>query len=188
MIYPGLWRALRRGPYSTPLPLSPDSAPGAPESPRRQAAGREPLGRPYARSLAIRHVDAGSSNGCESEILMLASAAYDLTRLGIVFTASPRHADLLLVTGVVTEKMVPYVREAYDAMPEPKRVIAVGGCAAGGGPFAGLPGVRGSLEGVVPVDLRVLGCPPPPRDILAAILVAAGRDLASAPIAAAPRP
>jgi Ni,Fe-hydrogenase III small subunit len=181
MFFPGFLRALRRGPATTPFPFAPDpTLPDAVASPPASAAtspAPAPTARPLAYSLAIRHVDAGSCNGCESELAMLASCAYDLSRLGFTFTPSPRHADLLLVTGVVTEAMVPYLRQTYEAMPEPRRVVAVGGCPLGRSPFFGQPGVRGSLDGVVPVDVYVDGCPPPPRDVLSGILAAVGRRL-----------
>ena len=178
MIYPGFWRSLRRGPATTRYPFALDPAL---EGPRNEApvTGATGPGRdaapPLRYSLAIRHVDAGSCNGCESEISMLASCVYDLSRLGFKFTPSPRHADLLLVTGVITEAMVPYVRQTYETMPAPKRVVAVGGCALGQSPFMGMPGVRGSLDGVIPVDVHVPGCPPKPKAILDGILAAIGR-------------
>lgn len=185
MIYPGFLRALRKGPATTAYPFAADPALGAEGRSSRMVAIRPPAqgegaAWPLRTSLAIRHLDAGSSNGCESEIAMLASCVYDLTRLGFVFTPSPRHADLLLITGVVTEAMVPIVRQTYEAMASPKRVVAVGGCALGDSPFIGQPGVRGSLEGVVPVDARVPGCPPSPRAILDGILRAVGRPLGGA--------
>lgn len=125
----------------------------------------------FARSLAVRHVDGGSSNGCESELSLLGSPVYDWSRFGFGFTPSPRHADLLLVTGVITEAMVPHIKATYDAMPEPKLVVAVGGCAGGeAGYFHGMPGVLGDLAEVVPVAARIPGCPPSPNDILAGLL------------------
>lgn len=175
MIYPGFLRALRRGPATTRYPFGDDPGAGPAPTPAPVSATGTVLASPLRLSLAIRHVDAGSCNGCESEIAMLASCVYDLTRLGFVFTPSPRHADLLLVTGVVTEAMVPVLRQTYEAMPAPKRVVAVGGCALGDSLFALQPGVRGTLEGVVPVDVRVPGCPPTPRAILDGILQAVGR-------------
>jgi Ni,Fe-hydrogenase III small subunit len=127
--------------------------------------------RQFGRSLAVRHVDGGSSNGCESELSLLGSPVYDWSRFGFGFTPSPRHADLLLVTGIITEAMVPHIRETYDAMPEPKLVVAIGGCAGGEQDyFAGMPGVIGDLGKVVPVAARVFGCPPSPNDILATLL------------------
>jgi Ni,Fe-hydrogenase III small subunit len=168
LIYPGFLRAILGGPKARGLEADVSAAPAG-----ETAASAGPL----RLSLAIRHLDAGSCNGCESEIAMLASCVYDLTRLGFIFTPSPRHADLLLITGVVTEPMVSVVRATYEAMPAPKRVVAVGGCALGDSVFARQPGVRGSLEGVVPVDARVPGCPPTPDAVLAGILGAVGRTL-----------
>ena len=129
----------------------------------------------FRHSLTLRQLDGGSCNGCEAEIQLLASPVYDLSRFGFTLSPSPRHADLLLVTGVITEAMVPYVRQTYETMPAPKRVVAVGGCALGQSPFMGMPGVRGSLDGVIPVDVHVPGCPPKPKAILDGILAAIGR-------------
>ena len=136
--------------------------------------------RLFARSLAIRHLDAGSCNGCESEIGLLASPVYDLSRFGFSFTPSPRHADLLLITGVVTEAMVPLIRATYDAIPNPKLVVAAGSCAADGCVFRGAPGVVGNLEDIVPVDAFIPGCPPSPDDILDGLLSLVGRGAAKA--------
>lgn len=130
----------------------------------------------FRRSLAIRHIDTGSCNGCESEIALLATPAYDFSRFGFSFTPSPRHADLLLVTGVVTEAMVPVLRATYDAMPEPKIVVAAGACAIDGCVFRGAPGVVGDLSKVLPVAAKVPGCPPSPDDLLQALLLVTGRQ------------
>lgn len=127
---------------------------------------RETLGR----SLAIRMVDAGSCNGCEMEINALSNPFYDLERFGLHFVASPRHADVLMVTGPVTRNMSEALRRTYDAMPAPKWVIAVGGCAKGGGCFAGSYAIAGGVAEVVPVDVHVPGCPPQPLEILKALL------------------
>ncbi len=118
------------------------------------------------RSLAIRHVDAGSCNGCEMELHALSNPLYDLERFGLRFVASPRHADVLTVTGPVTRNMAEALRRTYDAMPNPKWVIAVGDCARGGGCFAGSYAVAGGVEAVLPVDLHIPGCPPEPIDLL----------------------
>jgi membrane-bound hydrogenase subunit mbhJ len=134
----------------------------------------------FRRSLAVRHVDTGSCNGCESELTLLGSPAYDFSRFGFSFTPSPRHADALLVTGVVTEAMVPALQAAYDAMPAPKVVVAVGQCALDGHLFRGSPGVIGDLGRVLPVAARVPGCPPSPNDILATLLRLVGREVPSA--------
>jgi len=118
------------------------------------------------RSLAIRLVDAGSCNGCELEIHALNNPYYDLERFGIHFVASPRHADLLLVTGPVTRNMHEALQRTYDAMPNPKWVIGVGDCALDGGCFAGSYAVAGGAGDVVPVDLYIPGCPPTPTRLL----------------------
>lgn len=127
------------------------------------------------RALAIREVDAGSCNGCEVEISGLTSPVYDSERFGIHFVASPRHADLLLVTGPVTRNMEVPLRKAYDATPEPKLVVAVGDCARTCGVFKGSYALAGSVDQVIPVDVFVDGCPPEPADILRGILAALQR-------------
>ena len=132
----------------------------------------ERVRRLFGRSLHIRQVDAGSCNGCELEIAGLNSPYYDLERFGLHFVASPRHADCLLVTGPVTRNMAGPLKRTYDATPYPKIVIAVGDCAKDCGIFAGAYGVLGPVSAVIPVDVRVPGCPPSPRAILAGILMA----------------
>jgi len=122
------------------------------------------------RSLAVRQVDAGSCNGCELEIHALSNAYYDLERFGIRFVASPRHADVLLVTGPVTHNMREALERTYTATPAPKWVVAVGGCARDGGCFAGSYAVTGGVSAVVPVDLHIPGCPPRPIEILRGLL------------------
>ena len=122
------------------------------------------------RSLAIREVDAGSCNGCELEIHALNNAFYDLERFGIRFVASPRHADVLLVTGPVTRNMQEALARTYAATPDPKWVVAVGDCAFDGGIFAESYAVTGGVSAVVPVDLHVRGCPPSPRQLLEGLL------------------
>jgi Ni,Fe-hydrogenase III small subunit len=129
----------------------------------------------FGRALAIREVDAGSCNGCEIEISGLTSPVYDLERFGLHFVASPRHADLLLVTGPVTRNMEVPLRKTYEATPDPKLVVAVGDCADHCGVFAGSYAIVGGVEKVIPVDVFVGGCPPPPADILCGILTALGR-------------
>ena len=131
-----------------------------------EKAARKRLGR----SLAIRQVDAGSCNGCELEIHALNNAYYDLERFGIRFVASPRHADVLLVTGPVTHNMREALERTYAATPAPKWVVAVGGCARDGGCFAGSYAVTGGVSNVVPVDLHIPGCPPRPVEILRGLL------------------
>ena len=122
--------------------------------------------RRLGRSLSIREVDAGSCNGCELEIHALNSAFYDLERFGLHFVASPRHADVLMVTGPVTKNMREALLRTYDATPDPKWVIAIGDCAVDGGLFAASYAVAGGVNAVVPVDLHIRGCPPQPADIL----------------------
>jgi Ni,Fe-hydrogenase III small subunit len=131
--------------------------------------------RLLGRALAIREVDAGSCNGCEIEISGLTSPVYDCERFGIHFVASPRHADLLLVTGPVTRNMEIPLRKTYEATPDPKLVVAVGDCARSCGVFRGSYAVVGSVDRVVPVDVFVAGCPPEPADILRGILAALDR-------------
>jgi Ni,Fe-hydrogenase III small subunit/formate hydrogenlyase subunit 6/NADH:ubiquinone oxidoreductase subunit I len=127
------------------------------------------------RSLHVRQVDAGSCNGCELEIAATANPVFDLERFGIQFVASPRHADLLLVTGPVTRNMEIALRRTLEATPEPRVVVAVGACGATGGIFGeGTYASIGGVDRVVPVDVYVPGCPPPPRAILAGLLVAMG--------------
>src|SRR6266852_834999 len=120
----------------------------------------------FGRSLAIREVDAGSCNGCELEIHALNNPVYDVERFGIRFVASPRHADVLLVTGPVTWNMHEALLRTYNATPSPKWVVALGDCAANCGVFAGSAAVVGPLAEILPVDLHIRGCPPPPLDIV----------------------
>jgi Ni,Fe-hydrogenase III small subunit len=129
------------------------------------------------RSLALRHVDAGSCNGCEHELTLVSSPYYDLQRFGLGLVASPRHADVLLVTGPVTTRMRGPLLTAYAAMPEPRRVAALGDCALGCN-LLGLPAeAAGSVAEVLPVDLVIPGCPPAPDAIAAALLgLIAGAD------------
>jgi len=126
--------------------------------------------RRLGRSLSIREVDAGSCNGCELEIHALNNAYYDVERFGLRFVASPRHADVLLVTGPVTKNMREALQRTYDAVPGPKWVVALGDCARDGGCFAGSYAVVGGVAAVIPVDLHIPGCPPPPLDILRGLL------------------
>ena len=126
--------------------------------------------RRLGRSLSIRQVDAGSCNGCELEIHALNNAFYDLERYGLRFVASPRHADVLMVTGPVTKNMREALERTYNAAPDPKWVVAVGDCAAGGGVFAGSYACVGRLADVIPVDLHVPGCPPSPKALLGGLL------------------
>ena len=135
--------------------------------------------RLLGRALAIRQVDAGSCNGCELEIAALTSPIYDLERYGMHVVASPRHADLLLVTGPVTHNMRVPLRKTYEATPDPKLVVAVGECARTCGVFAGSYAIAGSVDQIIPVDVFVAGCPPEPIDILRGLLAAVDRLPAS---------
>jgi NADH-quinone oxidoreductase B subunit len=118
------------------------------------------------RSLAIRELDAGSCNACELEINALSNAYYDLERFGLRFVASPRHADVLLVTGPVTKNMRVALKTTYDAMPGPKWVVTAGDCAKDGGCFKGSYAVVGGVSNILPVDIHIPGCPPPPKTLL----------------------
>jgi len=132
---------------------------------RLDAGGRLALGR----SLAVLHVDAGSCGGCEIELRALRRAVYDLERFGIRIVSSPRHADVLLVTGPVTRNLLEALEQAQAAMPEPKFVVAVGDCAIDGGVFKGSYAVIGGVGATLPVDLLISGCPPTPERILAGL-------------------
>ena len=131
---------------------------------------RGAVARTLGASLTIREVDAGSCNGCELEIHALNNAFYDLERFGVRFTASPRHADMLLVTGPVTHNMREALERTYAATPAPKWVVAVGDCAAGCGIFEGSYACVGAVSNVLPVDLLIRGCPPTPVDLLRGLL------------------
>jgi len=136
---------------------------------------RERTARLFGRSLHIREVDAGSCNGCEIEIVGLNNPIYDAERFGIHFVASPRHADLLLVTGPVTRNMELALRKTYDATPEPRLVVAVGACGCSGGMFGVNYATRGAVDAVVPVDVYIPGCPPNPHALLHGLLLALDR-------------
>src|SRR5258707_5122542 len=154
-----------RSPLTEPPPR-PDDPELAELAAGLDAAARRRLGR----SLSIREVDAGSCNGCELEIHALQNAFYDLERFGLRFVASPRHADVLLITGPVTRNMRAALQRTYDATPDPKWVVALGDCAADGGIFAGSYAVAGGVSKVVPVDLHICGCPPTPETILKGLI------------------
>jgi NADH-quinone oxidoreductase B subunit len=124
----------------------------------------------FGRSLHIREVDAGSCNGCEIEIVNLNSPVYDIERFGIHFVASPRHADMLLVTGPVTRNMELALRKTYDAMPAPRLVVAVGACGCSGGIFGVNYATRGAVDSVIPVDVYIPGCPPTPQALTAGLI------------------
>lgn len=126
--------------------------------------------RRLGRSLSIREIDAGSCNGCELEINALGNAFYDLERLGLRFVASPRHADVLLVTGPTTKNMREALERTWRATPDPKWVVAAGDCACTGGLFAASYACEGAVETVVPVDLHIRGCPPSPMQLLAGLV------------------
>ena len=153
-------------------PALTEAAPPASEEALRELAGRldRAAHRRLGRSLSIRQIDAGSCNGCELEIHALSNAFYDLERFGLRFVASPRHADVLTVTGPVTKNMREALLRTYNAMPDPKWVVAIGACAVDGGLFAGSYAVEGGVKDVVPVDLTIRGCPPNPRQLLAGLL------------------
>lgn len=136
---------------------------------------RKRIHKTFGRSLHIREVDAGSCNGCEIEITALNNAIYDIERFGIHFVASPRHADMLLVTGPVTRNMEIALKQTYEATPDPKLVVAVGACAIGGGIFGKSYASCGGVDTVVPVDVYIPGCPPRPEALLHGILLAIDR-------------
>jgi Ni,Fe-hydrogenase III small subunit len=156
-----LFQGLLRGPLTEKAP-SPDEMLLVELGVSLARAARRKLGR----SLSIRQVDAGSCNGCELEIHALNNAFYDLERFGLRFVASPRHADVLLVTGPVTKNMREALERTYAATPDPKWVVAVGDCAVDGGVFAGGYACVGAVSNVIPVDLHIRGCPPDPEALL----------------------
>jgi Ni,Fe-hydrogenase III small subunit len=158
-----LLRAIRRAGRAA------EDAPDAPTAPRPVAAPE------LGGSVQVRHVDAGSCNGCEMEIASAFGPVYDAGRYGARLVASPRHADALLVTGVVTRNMAGPLRRTLDAVPAPRVVVAVGDCACDRGVFAGAYGVVGAVGDVVPVDLSVPGCPPRPEAVVAALRTVTGR-------------
>src|ERR1700739_1821707 len=160
-----LFEGLTHNPLTETQPCVDDSA-LAELAGQVDRAARRRLGR----SLSIREVDAGSCNGCELEIHALNNAFYDLERFGFRFVASPRHADVLLVTGPVTKNMREALERTYRATPDPKWVVAVGDCARDGGDFSGSYAVIGGVSHVVPVDLHIVGCPPSPTDLLKGLL------------------
>ena len=157
---------------SVVLPPLTEPSPGASEDALEQLAARVGTAarRRLGRSLAVRQIDAGSCNGCELEIHALNNAFYDIQRFGIQFVASPRHADVLLVTGPVTKNMREALERTYRATPDPKWVVAVGDCAFDGGMFAESYAVAGGVGSVVPVDLHIRGCPPTPTALLRGLL------------------
>jgi Ni,Fe-hydrogenase III small subunit len=160
-----LFQSLVRGPLTEKSPAPADEA-----LVELAAAVDLRARRRLGRSLSIRQVDAGSCNGCELEIHALNNAFYDLERFGFRFVASPRHADVLLVTGPVTKNMREALERTYNATPSPKWVVAAGNCAFDGGLFAGSYAVEGGVNTVIPVDLHIPGCPPSPIQLLKGLL------------------
>jgi Ni,Fe-hydrogenase III small subunit len=169
-----MWKTLRQiartGIVSEPPPSSDDTL-------RIAEALQSRILQVLGRALCIRAVDAGSCNGCELEIHALNNPLYNIEQLGIRFVASPRHADMLLITGPVAKNMELAVRRAYDATPDPKLVVAVGDCGCTGGIFGESYASCGRVSNVIPVDVAVPGCPPSPRQILAGILTAISRPV-----------
>ncbi|MFZ2854220.1 MAG: formate hydrogenlyase [Rhodocyclaceae bacterium] len=163
---PMLRQILRTGVVSEPAPAADEAL--------RITAQRlsDAMARQLGRALVIRHIDAGSCNGCELEIHALANPYYNLESIGIRFTASPRHADLLLVTGPVAKNMEVALKRAYDATPSPKLVVAVGDCGCSGGLFGESYASCGRIANVIPVDVAVPGCPPTPLQLMQGILTA----------------
>ena len=160
-----LLESLLKAPLTEPAPPADDADLATLAADVNEAANLK-----LGRSLSIRHVDAGSCNACELEIHALGNAFYDLERFGLRFVASPRHADVLLVTGPVTKNMREALLRTYNATPDPKWVVAVGDCAANGGIYAGSYAVEGGVSKVVPVDLHIPGCPPRPEQLLKGLL------------------
>jgi Ni,Fe-hydrogenase III small subunit/NAD-dependent dihydropyrimidine dehydrogenase PreA subunit len=154
----------------------------------RARALDDKMRRLFGRSLKLRQVSAGGCNACEADVNVLGTVVFDLGRFGIQFVASPRHADGLLVTGAISENMRVALKKTYDAVPEPKLVIAVGACAISGGPYAGHAEVHDGAAAVVPVDLFVPGCPPHPFTILDGLLRLLGRIEESGERGVQPRP
>ena len=160
-----LFQSFFHGPLTEAAPAL-DAAAVAELATALQRSTRRRLGR----SLSIREIDAGSCNGCELEIHALSNAYYDVERFGIRFVASPRHADVLMVTGPVTKNMREALERTYNATPDPKWVVAVGDCARDGGIFSESYAVVGGVAAVVPVDLHIRGCPPRPEQLLKGLL------------------
>ena len=160
-----LFENLLKGPVTERAPAMEDAALAELGAALERAARRK-----LGRSLSIREVDAGSCNGCELEIHALNNPFYDLERFGLRFVASPRHADVLLVTGPVTKNMQVALERTYRATPDPKWVVAVGDCALDGGMFAGGYACVGGVSAAIPVDLQIHGCPPSPLQLLKGLL------------------
>jgi Ni,Fe-hydrogenase III small subunit len=160
-----LFESLTRRPFTEKLAVPTD-----PEIARMAAELDDKARRRLGRSLSLRLVDAGSCNACELELNALSNPYYDLERFGLRFVASPRHADVLLVTGPVTKNMREAMLRTYDAMPAPKWVVAVGDCAACGGLYADSYACERGADAVLPVNLRIVGCPPSPNQLLEGLL------------------
>jgi Ni,Fe-hydrogenase III small subunit len=158
-----------------------EPAPAADEELRIRNALQDDILAVLGRALCIRHVDAGSCNGCELEIQALNNPIYNIEGLGIRFVASPRHADMLLVTGPVSIHMEAALRQTYAAAPDPKIVVALGDCGCTGGIFGESYASRGRVSNVIPVDVAIPGCPPPPVRILQGILTALSRSSTQPP-------
>ncbi len=164
MVWRRIARGLRHGSATERAPVVPEETLQALAA-ELEAASQARLGR----SLSIRHVDAGSCNGCELELQALGNIVYDLERFGLRFVASPRHADVLLVTGPLTRNMREALERTFEATPDPKWVVAVGDCAMDGGVFKGSYAVLGGAGAAVPVDLVISGCPPAPAELLSGL-------------------
>src|ERR1700733_10497610 len=165
-----LFESVTQPPLTEPAPT-----PNDPELAALAAEIKSTAGVRLGRSLAIRHVDAGSCNACELEIHALSNAFYDIERFGFRFVASPRHADVMLVTGPVTRNMQEALQRTYDAMPAPKWVVAAGACALDGGLYAGDYACVDGVAPVIPVDLVIPGCPPTPASLLKGLLALMAR-------------
>lgn len=164
-----MWKTLRQIGCAG---IATEAPPDSDESLRVRDTLQSQILKIMGRALCIRQVDAGSCNGCELEIHALGNPVYNIEGLGIKFVASPRHADLLLVTGPVSRSMEVALRRTYDATPDPKLVVAIGDCGCTGGIFGESYATRGRVSNVIPVDVAVPGCPPNPRQILTGILTA----------------
>jgi len=172
-MFPMLRQILRTGIVSEPSPPADDALRTI------QQRLSETMLRQLGRALVIRHVDAGSCNACELEIHALGNPYYNLEALGIKFAASPRHADMLLVTGPVARNMEVALKRAYDATPDPKLVVAVGDCGCSGGIFGESYASCGRVANVIPVDVSIPGCPPTPLQLMQGILAALATDKAA---------
>ena len=173
-MFPILRQILRTGIVTEPAPVTDETT-----LRRTQQQLSEAMLRQLGRALVIRHVDAGSCNGCELEIHALNNPYYNLEAIGIKFAASPRHADLLLVTGPVAKNMEVALKRAYDATPAPKLVVAVGDCGCTGGIFGESYASCGRVDNVIPVDVSIPGCPPTPLQLMQGILTAISPTSAS---------